>query len=325
MSSSSLINNPEAINAATETSISPSLNTRSSLSQQNVHQQGQADSNNVGTLYINDDDDVANDEENYIENFTRTKIFLCTTVVLVIFLVIVDFSTYHFIGHFFNFVLSWIEDNPIPGFLLSIVIYFISTILFIPVAILALGSAFVFSKDFGLVMGVLLTTIAVYIGASTGAMISFLLGRYLFRDPANRMAANYTFLQAINSAMQDKGFRIMFLLHLSPIIPFGALNYIAGITAVSFSAYYASLLAILPGTIFYSFIGASAGSLTDSSTNAEKYELIGIAIGLFLAICGLIVISYYTRIELAKVQENCEDTNVSRSRQNSSDDITSIC
>ena len=127
MSSSFLINNPEAINAATETSISPSLNTRSSLSQQNVHQQGQADSNNVGTLYINDDDDVANDEENYIENFTRTKIFLCTTVVLVIFLVIVDFSTYHFIWHFFNFVLSWIEDNPIPGFLLSIVIYFIST------------------------------------------------------------------------------------------------------------------------------------------------------------------------------------------------------
>jgi len=285
MSSSSLIDIPTSVDHAN------SPNT----SIENEPQQRQ-DTETLESLYIN------NEEAGIHENFTKSKIILSIFVLIIVTLVIIDFSTNRYIEQFFTSVLEWIEANPIPGFIVSIIIYFVSTILFIPVSILALGSAFVFAKEFGLVMGVLLTTIAVYIGASTGAMISFLLGRYLLRQPVHKMAAKHTTLKALDSALKRKGFRIMALLHLSPIIPFGALNYIAGITAVSFWAYYFSLFSILPGTIFYSFVGASAGSLADSSKDAEAYELIGIGIGLVLAIMGLMVISYYTRLELAKVK-----------------------
>ena len=63
--------------------------------------------------------------------------------------------------------------------------------------------------------------------------------------------------------MKKRGFRIFFLLRLSPIIPFNALNYMAGMTAVTFRSYTLALIGILPGTILFVFVGASAGSSMD--------------------------------------------------------------
>lgn len=65
-------------------------------------------------------------------------------------------------------------------------------------------------------------------------------------------------------AIKHQGLKIFTLLRLSPIIPFNVINYIGGVTAISFRDYAIALFGILPGTILYCFIGASAGSLVDS-------------------------------------------------------------
>ena len=64
--------------------------------------------------------------------------------------------------------------------------------------------------------------------------------------------------------MKHQGLKIYFLLRLSPVIPFNVTNYVGGVTAISFRDYSLALIGILPGTILYCFIGASAGSLVDS-------------------------------------------------------------
>lgn len=69
-------------------------------------------------------------------------------------------------------------------------------------------------------------------------------------------------------AMEKKGFHIFFLLRLSPIIPFNALNYMAGMTAVSFRDYTFALIGLLPGTVLYVFVGASAGSAMENSNGS---------------------------------------------------------
>ena len=95
----------------------------------------------------------------------------------------------------------------------------------------------------------------------------------------------------------------MCLLRLSPIIPFNALNYISGITAISLTAYAWALIAILPGTILYVFLGATAGSLTDSSSsgNTGIVKIITIVIGVVFGILGVGAISYYAKKELDNV------------------------
>jgi len=212
-----------------------------------------------------------------------------------------------------------------------VAVYFICTICFIPGSILTLGAGFVFSASTqSLWTGVLLGTLAVFIGASLGAIASFLLGRYLFRDGfVARLTQKYTVFEAIDNALEEKGFRIMVLLRLSPIIPFNVLNYVSGITAIKFIHYCLACFAMLPGTILYVFLGASAGSLSEigggneDENNANDADLddetieqlekedktvtiVVIVVGVVFGVLAIAVTSYYAKQELNKVIEKKE-------------------
>lgn len=201
--------------------------------------------------------------------------------------------------------LEWIEDNPVPGIFVFVVVYFIATVFFIPGSILTLGAGFVFANAFGLGTGVLLGTLTVFFGASSGAIVAFLLGRFLLRDWVSRKTEHYTIFEALDNALAEKGFRIMALLRLSPIIPFNALNYIAGVTAIGFWQYVWAMFAILPGTILYVFLGASAGSLADSANSGDNstVTIIVVVVGVVFGVLAVALTSYYARQELQKVTE----------------------
>merc|ERR1711933_573887 len=201
--------------------------------------------------------------------------------------------------------LEWIEENPIIGMFAFMGLYFIATILFIPGSILTLGGGFIFSNAFGLGFGVVIATVSVFVGASSGAIVAFLLGRYILRDWVENLTHKYPIFEAIDAALKEKGFRIMALLRLSPIIPFNALNYIAGITAISLAAYTWAMIAILPGTILYVFLGATAGSLADSSQSSDNItvKIVSIVVGIVFGILAIAAVSYYAKKELNKAIE----------------------
>jgi uncharacterized membrane protein YdjX (TVP38/TMEM64 family) len=83
-----------------------------------------------------------------------------------------------------------------------------------------------------------------------------------------------------------------------------ALDYISGITSISLWAYSLALLAILPGVVLFTFIGASASSLASSGEDASKNQTARIfttIFGVTFAIIGVAVASYYSKIELDKI------------------------
>jgi uncharacterized membrane protein YdjX (TVP38/TMEM64 family) len=60
-----------------------------------------------------------------------------------------------------------------------------------------------------------------------GAILAFLLGRYLLRADAQRaVIQRFPVSRAVDSALQHDGLKIMLLLRLSPLVPFTALNYV---------------------------------------------------------------------------------------------------
>lgn len=181
----------------------------------------------------------------------------------------------------------------------------VATVLFVPGTILTLGAGFVFSMAFGLCGGVALGSLSVFMGASLGAILSFLLGRYLLREQIERLSKKYVIFQAIDNALKDKGLKIFVLLRLSPIIPFNVINYIGGVSSVSLRDYVLALFAILPGTILYVFLGASAGSLADS-TNSGQNNTVTITVVVVGAVFGILAIwltTRYARRELNTVLE----------------------
>ena len=219
--------------------------------------------------------------------------------------VIADSLTNGYVKDSIDSFLEWIEDNPAAGIFAFMAVYFVATVLFIPGSILTLGAGFVFANTFGLGAGVLLGTLSVFIGAGSGAVVSFLLGRYLLRDWVSGLTKKYTLFEALDNAFEEKGLRIMVLLRLSPIIPFNAINYIAGVTAISFWAYFWALIAILPGTVLYVFLGASAGSLTDSASSGDDstVTIIVVVVGIVFGVLAIAATSYYAKKELNKVAE----------------------
>eukprot|EP00591_Stephanopyxis_turris_P000449 CAMPEP_0195524734 /NCGR_PEP_ID=MMETSP0794_2-20130614/24749_1 /TAXON_ID=515487 /ORGANISM="Stephanopyxis turris, Strain CCMP 815" /LENGTH=307 /DNA_ID=CAMNT_0040655021 /DNA_START=146 /DNA_END=1069 /DNA_ORIENTATION=- len=245
------------------------------------------------------------ESQNRNENrFVKAKKIILA-VVLVGFFVFVtsDFLTNKSIEKGFHSFLYWVGGHPGPGVFAFMAVYFLATVLFFPVSFLTLGGGFVFANAFGLGIGFVLAVTAVFFGASLGAVVSFVLGRYLLRDWVETLIAKHAVFAAIDKVMEDKGLRVLVLLHLSPIVPFNALNYISGTTAVTLRTYSFALLAILPGTMVYVFLGGTAGSLADSTLNGTPsyMEIVLIVLGVTFGLTGIAIVSRFARIELNKI------------------------
>jgi uncharacterized membrane protein YdjX (TVP38/TMEM64 family) len=136
-----------------------------------------------------------------------------------------------------------------------IAVYILACVSFAPGAVLTLGA--------GALFGIFRGTIFVSVGSVLGAVLAFLIGRYLARDWVSRKVAGNPKFQAVSKAVAAQGWKIVLLTRLSPIFPFNLLNYAFSVTEVSLKDYFlASLIGMLPGTILYVSIGSLAGDLT---------------------------------------------------------------
>lgn len=87
----------------------------------------------------------------------------------------------------------------------------------------------------------------VVLGATLGAIAAFYLGPVLGRDVVQHFTGAR--LQTLDRYLTLRGFWALLAARLVPIVPFNALNYLSGLTAVRASSYLlATILGILPGT-----------------------------------------------------------------------------
>lgn len=229
----------------------------------------------------------------------RILIGICLAAVIVF--VIIDTTTTKYLKTAIDSLLKWVEENPAAGIIAFTLFVFVATIAFIPGAILTIGAGYVFERSFGLGPGVLVGSITIFVGASAGAILSFLIGRYLLRDCVNRLAHRYSTFEALDAVMKQKGFRIMALLRLSPIIPFNAINYISGITSISLLSYSMANIAIIPGTILFVFVGASTSCISNNMGNGATVTIVSFVIGAVFALIAIVLTSVYARRELNQI------------------------
>lgn len=229
----------------------------------------------------------------------RILIGLCLLAIIVF--VIVDSTTSMYCKSFITSLLQWVEENPAAGIVAFTLFLFVATVAFIPGAILTIGAGFVFERAWGLEVALLVGTLTVFVGASAGAILSFLIGRYLLRDCVDHLAHRYSIFEALDSVMKENGFRIMALLRLSPIIPFNAINYISGVTSISLLSYSLANIAIIPGTVLFVFVGASTGCITNDMGNGATATIAAFVVGAVFAVSAIFLTSYYARRELNRV------------------------
>ena len=122
--------------------------------------------------------------------------------------------------------IDWVADEPAAGAVLLASVYVVAAVCFVPGSILTLGAGAAFSSALGLGWGVVVGTIAVWVGAAVGGLVAFVLGRFALHRLVNRLLQRWKLTAALDAALRDEGLKLMVLLRLSPLIPFNALNYV---------------------------------------------------------------------------------------------------
>ena len=179
--------------------------------------------------------------------------------------IIADYTSAGHINSALTSFLNWVEQNPAAGAFAFAGVYIVCTVFFIPGSLLTLGAGYVFSRAVGQGPGIALAILAVWVGATVGACLAFLLGRFVLRDAAASWYAKFRVMAAIDRAVAVQGLKVVTLLRLSPVVPFAPLNYVLGLTSVAFREYaVATAWGIVPGTAAFVFIGSTVNSVGDS-------------------------------------------------------------
>lgn len=109
----------------------------------------------------------------------------------------------------------------------------------------------------GLAFGPLWGAIYSIVGANIGAVIAFGAGRALGRSLVERSIGKR--FDSLLQRIARNGFQIILYLRLLiPIVPYTALNLVAGVSRIEFRDYFmGSLLGLIPGTILFAYLGSS--------------------------------------------------------------------
>lgn len=136
--------------------------------------------------------------------------------------------------------------------------YALATVFFIPASVLTVAAGYLF--------GPLLGTGVVSAASTLGASLAFLVSRYVARPFVQSLISSNPKFAQIDAGIAASGAKVVFLLRLSPLVPFTLLNYMLGLTSVPFGPYVAASWAgMLPGTVAYVGLGALGSAGLDAA------------------------------------------------------------
>lgn len=166
-----------------------------------------------------------------------------------------EYLSLAFVKENINSIKNYVNYNYTTSALSYLIIYSLSSALAIPSAlILTLSSGILF----GLVPGILLTSL----GSTLGAVLAFLISRYLFLDLFKSKFRNQ--YEQMDKEIKKNGNLHLLTLRLVPIFPFWLVNLLMGLSEISLWRYlFISFAGMIPATIVYVYAGLSLSSISE--------------------------------------------------------------
>ena len=132
------------------------------------------------------------------------------------------------------------------GPLAFVTLYAVGPSFLVPGAVMTIAGGLAFGSLWGAVYSML--------GADIGAIVAFGAGRLLGKGFVERLLGER--FEKLLARIARNGFHIILYLRIVPVIPYNALNLLAGASPIEFRDYFiASMLGMIPGTILFAFLG----------------------------------------------------------------------
>lgn len=190
---------------------------------------------------------------------------------------------------------QWVEGLGVWGPLMFMLVYALAVVLWVPGSVLTLAA--------GAIFDLLPGTLYVFIAATVGSALAFLLARYVARGAIEQRLARNERFAAVDRAIGGQGLKIVFLLRLSPVFPFTPMNFLLGLTRVRFRDYVMASAGMIPGTLLYVYYGKIAGDVVQVAGGVAPErgpaEWALLAVGLVATLAVTMVITRAARRALA--------------------------
>jgi uncharacterized membrane protein YdjX (TVP38/TMEM64 family) len=177
---------------------------------------------------------------------------------------------------------SFVEVNAVATAAVYVVLYVVAVAVSFP------GAA-VFTAAGGLMFGVGAGSALALFASTLGATLIFLVARTSFGETLGERAGPR--LQRLRRGIQEEGFSYLLFVRLMPVFPFWIVNLAAAFFGIRLVPYVlATLIGVVPGTLVYSYFGASIGSAFAEGGSPFSLELLlGLAL---LAVMALLPVAY---------------------------------
>jgi len=175
-----------------------------------------------------------------------------------------------------NGIVEQVTDLGVPAFLVACLLANMLPVPSWPFTVAA-GAWFGFARGVALALAM----------NFAGSVCAFLLSRYVFKGSVQKLVTRHPKLKAVDSAMREGGWKAVWLLQMSPAVPFGLQNYFLGASKVTLRSYLrGTAISGLPSAVMYVGIGAGARFVTALDS---RWKWAGLAAG----ILATAILSYW--------------------------------
>lgn len=112
----------------------------------------------------------------------------------------------------------------------------------------------------GAVFGTVQGTLLAMTGALGGGTLAFLIGRHVARAQVERRIAGHPVLSSLDRVVGEDGLKLVFLLRLSPTVPYVLSNYALSVTRVRFRDFVLGTFGLVPIVATYAAYGSASGT-----------------------------------------------------------------
>lgn len=205
-------------------------------------------------------------------------------LVVLIFSIIVGFQLFTNT----EFINELIQNSGSMGPLVYVSILSLAITMLFPTPVLKIFSGTFFGFSLGLLIN--------FLACMVGGLSAFLIGRFFFRESIIKIIKKNKIALELENSLNEEGFKLSFLVRLSPLIPDEWLNYILSVSPISTKTFIFSNSSSIVYSLIYAYYGAVLGRVVFSQkglldVNYSFIDWFLMILGVFATLISAIIIT----------------------------------
>tara|TARA_B100002051_G_scaffold269771_1_gene301603 strand:- start:47 stop:742 length:696 start_codon:yes stop_codon:yes gene_type:complete len=195
-----------------------------------------------------------------------------------------DFFSIASVLNFYSEIGDKVSENYLAYYLFFFLIYFLVAVFALPIAAIL---CLLIGALFGLIPGIILASFA----SSLGALVCFLISRYLFKNFIEKKFKKS--ITTINAGIAKDGLYYLFFVRMTPIFPFFLINLVFSVTKIKALQFYIiSQIGMLLGTLLFINAGTQLSKINSIEDILNKYVIISLILIALMPIVIKKIIAY---------------------------------